>query len=153
MQMVPKSWLSSICLYVQAAHFTLLVAHCLSRCLFPLQNPNTCSAPVTFSPAEQRCREQLIQSILQALLETRIQQILVIWTEKMAPNGWQQSYWLYEILMCLFHTKVAIVIERGLIWTIISCCRSVNKSMPPIVWQREHAWEGNKDISAKQVNE
>lgn len=55
---------------------------------------------------------------------------------------------------CLFHTKETIVIERRFIWTInsiIACCRSVYKSMRPILSQRERGWEGNKGCTGDSV--
>lgn len=55
---------------------------------------------------------------------------------------------------CLFHTKEAIIIERRFIWTInsiIACCRSVYKSMRPILSQRERGWEGNKGCTGDSV--
>lgn len=147
MLLAPKSWLSAVCLYVQAVH--LAVSDCLWR-LFPsteskyLQRTSHC----------QSCRKQLIECSSSFVREKRHHKYWLFEKKRgLQMDGNRVSDCIKYWSKCLFHTKETIIIEKGFIGTIILCCRLVNKSMPPILWQREQAWEGNKGISATQVNQ
>lgn len=137
MQMAPQSWLSAVCLYVQAAHSA--ASHCLWQFCFFFRPPSFSSTGTKYL--------QLLSIPVNTAAESSWSRVFF----KLSVRQKHNKYWLFEekrllqtvgctAIDCikywsegLFHTKQAIIIEKGLMWTIIPCCRSVNKSMPRIL--------------------
>lgn len=143
MQMAAWQELTFSCLSVQAA--PLAASRWLRRvsAAVVFSNPKTCSAPVSWNKTANTQYSNTRQTHNKYWLFPS-----KIWLQL---HGHRAIKYRFK---CLVHTKEAIIIERRFIWTInsiIACCRSVYKSMRPILSQRERGGEGNKGCTGDSV--